>query len=497
MQYNRIILAISVIACYWNALFCGFVFDDASAIRENRDLRPETPWIQLVYNDFWGTPLSKEHSHKSYRPLTVATFRVNYYFGRLDPVGYHFLNICFHLAVVLLFYETLNLVFVEDVSFSAAILFSVHPIHCEAVTGVVGRAECLSGIFFLLTIYFYLREWRNVWMKYFTVFVLSFASTFSKEQGITVFGVLIALEFSRQLNSLNRVDDDSTSSFALLKLTIGRRKFWLKTGALIGMASVTLVIRFLTLKGSLPAFTSFDNPASAAEFPVRQLTYNYLVAFNSWLLLNPNELCADWSMGTINLVSPKDSRILSIFLFYSILALLIIKILTEKLNFGILFALSLLIFPFIPASNLFFPVGFVVAERVLYLPSLGFSLIVSLGLKKFSSFFKFARPFFYIILTLFALKTFLRNFDWRDDFTLFNAGLRITKMNAKIWNNIGHFLERKGEFPTSGIYFDRKREFLVSGTYFFDRKNEFLASCAYFDRKNKFPASGTYFDRIN
>jgi len=42
-------------------------------------------------------------------------------------------------------------------------------------------------------------------------------------------------------------------------------------------------------------------------------------------------------------------------------------------------SLSLLVFPFIPASNLFFPVGFVVAERVLYAPSMGFCLLVAIG----------------------------------------------------------------------------------------------------------------------
>ena len=47
----------------------------------------------------------------------------------------------------------------------------------------------------------------------------------------------------------------------------------------------------------------------------------------------------------------------------------------------VLFALVLMIIPFIPASNLFFPVGFVIAERVLYMPSMGFCLLVGMGLK--------------------------------------------------------------------------------------------------------------------
>ena len=47
-----------------------------------------------------------------------------------------------------------------------------------------------------------------------------------------------------------------------------------------------------------------------------------------------------------------------------------------------LFALALLVLPFLPASNLLFPVGFVIAERVLYLPSMGMCLLVALGVNK-------------------------------------------------------------------------------------------------------------------
>lgn len=48
-----------VAACYWNSLFCGFVFDDVSAILDNKDLHPSTPLRNLFQNDFWGTPMSE------------------------------------------------------------------------------------------------------------------------------------------------------------------------------------------------------------------------------------------------------------------------------------------------------------------------------------------------------------------------------------------------------------------------------------------------------
>ena len=52
-----IILCTVVTVCYHNALDCRFVFDDLSAIVENKDLKPRVPVLNLFWNDFWGTPM--------------------------------------------------------------------------------------------------------------------------------------------------------------------------------------------------------------------------------------------------------------------------------------------------------------------------------------------------------------------------------------------------------------------------------------------------------
>ena len=58
-----------------------------------------------------------------------------------------------------------------------------------------------------------------------------------------------------------------------------------------------LIGRVYVMGSQLPVFTRFDNPASAAETPVRQLTFSYLIYLNLWLLLFPCDLCCDWTMG--------------------------------------------------------------------------------------------------------------------------------------------------------------------------------------------------------
>ena len=54
-----LLLSALVVGCYWNTLWCGFVFDDVSAILDNKDLRPGTPLRNLFQNDFWGTPMAE------------------------------------------------------------------------------------------------------------------------------------------------------------------------------------------------------------------------------------------------------------------------------------------------------------------------------------------------------------------------------------------------------------------------------------------------------
>lgn len=58
-QLYGAIVVLTCIICYYNSINCGFVFDDISAIKENRDLRPHTSIKSIFLNDFWGTPMYK------------------------------------------------------------------------------------------------------------------------------------------------------------------------------------------------------------------------------------------------------------------------------------------------------------------------------------------------------------------------------------------------------------------------------------------------------
>lgn len=69
------VVFVFAVACFMNSYQGDFVFDDSEAILSNNDLKPETPLSDLFVHDFWGSKLDSKTSHKSYRPLTVLTFR--------------------------------------------------------------------------------------------------------------------------------------------------------------------------------------------------------------------------------------------------------------------------------------------------------------------------------------------------------------------------------------------------------------------------------------
>lgn len=136
-----------------------------------------------------------------------------------------------------------------------------------------------------------------------------------------------------------------------------------------------------------------------------------LYCFNAWLLLSPSSLCCDWTLGSIPLVTSfSDVKNTWSLILYSSLAILMLHVLCSKQDrFQLGMGLSLLLLPYFPASGALFRVGFVIAERyswslailqqaknfplifrVLYMPSLGYCIIVIIGIRRLHSIFRFS-----------------------------------------------------------------------------------------------------------
>ncbi|KAF7242764.1 Protein O-mannosyl-transferase TMTC1, partial [Varanus komodoensis] len=184
----------------------------------------------------------------------------------------------------------------------------------------------------------------------------------------------------------------------------------------------------------------------------RFLTYSYLLAFNAWLLLAPVTLCYDWQVGSIPLVdSIWDVRNFATFLLAGVMLLLglhCIVAFKKQEHREVLVGLLFLVFPFIPASNLFFRVGFVVAERVLYMPSMGYCILLVHGLNKLCTWLNKWRftavTTSALLLLLFSWKTVKQNEIWLSRESLFRSGVQTLPHNAKVHYNYANFLKDQG-----------------------------------------------------
>ncbi|XP_071198064.1 protein O-mannosyl-transferase TMTC4 isoform X1 [Salvelinus alpinus] len=485
--HAKIAVALVALLCFINSYDGDFVFDDSEAIVNNKDLIPSTPLNNIWRNDFWGSKLSSNNSHKSYRPLTVLTFRLNYLMaGGLHPVGFHVLNIGLHSLISALMIDMFSVLIgglaydgngnrlnhAPKASLLAGLLFAAHPVHTESVAGIVGRADLLCALFFQLSFLTYCKAFRGDreseekfsihWIA--VSLLLCAAAMLCKEQGITVLGVNAAFdvllicnvnvyELSQRLFLRRKADDVSERVRTGLLIRL----------ALLAMGGASLLYARWRIMGTgPPTFTEVDNPASFAENVfLRIVNYNYYYSLNAWVLLCPWWLCFDWSMGCVPLIkSAFDWRTAWLLLLWCFLIGLISQALCSQdsqrrrtLTLG----LVLLVVPFLPACNIFFRVGFVIAERVLYLSSAGYCLLLAYALGhccgRWSRHKGLLRASLLALLCVYVARCALRSHQWRSEQSLFTSALSVCPLNAKVHYNVGKNLADRGNTSAAIRYY--------------------------------------------
>ncbi|GAB1865473.1 TMTC3 protein [Camponotus japonicus] len=316
-------VALVAVGCYLNALDCDFVHDDIPAVVRNRDVIGEASWSSVLNDDFWGTPMESINSHKSYRPFTTLTFRLNYLMAGLSPMWYHATNVALHAGACILVTRVSLVVAALRPGFAAlaGLLFATHPVHTEAVTGIVGRADVLACIFFLLSFLAYHgQQTAYVWSSV----CLGALSMLAKETGVTVLALNLLYDLCRSWHSIKR-------SIFEAKWNDDSRYFSRRAAALLVSFGILLVVRLALLHGTLPNFSAQDNPAAFHPcFHVRLLTFCYLASLNCWLLLCPAILSHDWQMGSVPLVTSfTDTRNLATCIFFGGCLVLTYKAFTD------------------------------------------------------------------------------------------------------------------------------------------------------------------------
>nr|CAH7751738.1 unnamed protein product [Callosobruchus chinensis] len=398
--------------------------------------------VSLFYSIYWN------------KAIVIICCRATYALAGLQPFWFHLGNVLLHAAASSLFARTCLRVadFRPHFAALAGLLFAVHPVHTEAVTGIVGRADVLACIFFLLSLLAYHGQPKcHIWISI-TVGALSM---FAKETGVTVLLLNLAYDFYLHWSSIR---------WSLTEMKCNREAvgFASRAAKILTSLGVLLALRLAILQGSLPRFSQQDNPAAFhPSFYVRILTFCYLAAFNWWLLLCPVTLSHDWQMGSIPLVTTiNDSRNLMTILMFGITFLVTLRCLQDFENqkhTPMVLGLMLLIIPFLPAANLLVTVGFVVAERVLYIPSLGSIVLTVYGVQilwySWTSQRQTIACFVVLLLATGCMRTIARNRDWRSRESLLRAGLTTLPQNAKMHYNYGNFLRDTNKFELAKAHY--------------------------------------------
>jgi len=152
-RFLPLLLIVAGVLVYAPSLGGPFIFDDSHAVTDNQRIRELWPIDRFLRGEI--------------RPVVEITFAINYALGKLDPIGYHLVNIFIHVAAGLTLFglirRTLRLPSMAPrwadratlVATAVALLWVVHPLNTQAVSYIVQRAESLMGLFYLLTLYLF------------------------------------------------------------------------------------------------------------------------------------------------------------------------------------------------------------------------------------------------------------------------------------------------------------------------------------------------------
>lgn len=417
------LVAIVAAVVYANSLQNGFVIDDVPLIPKNPAIRSFSNIPRLFV-----PPLEAEGSDtKGYRVIRTITYIIDYHLYGLKPFGYHATNVLLHVttsALVLLI--TLRLLGRSLPALFTALLFAVHPIQTEAVAYVTGRKDVLCALFYLWGFYSFLSYRQQQRPRQFAGLLLAFLlALLSKEGGITLPISLLLFD------TLMRVKSQDARKRSLP--APWRRGLVASLGQFPRLYAALFIVAL-----AFGVYVVFWSGASAKkEFWGGGLGPTILTSARIYLhyiklLLFPVTLTATYSYDAF----PVSTTILDpsgLFSLAAVAAILyglirLARVSPEATFGGLWFFITLL-----PVSQLV-PHHVLVAERHVYLPSFGFALAAGTLFSRLEDHARARRlllPAAGALLVVLSVRTVVRNFDWRDAFTLWRKTVQSSPRSAR------------------------------------------------------------------
>jgi len=426
------VAAVGIIT-YVLSVWDGFAYDDVAIIPGDPRIT-KLKLLEIFQLPYW-------HNLAIYRPLTTLSFAVDWLLSRGYPWYFHAINVLEHGAVCALVFLLLAELFSPAAALAGALLFAVHPVHVEAVTNVVGRAEVVSALFYLGAILIWVRGGSRPRPWRVAVITVCFAvALLHKESSATLPAAIVLVDAA-----LGRW------SFRPAALKDYLRRLLPLVAAMAVVFAGFVWLRLTVLGGRM----SPDVYDSIFDLPMGRVG-RLMTALQAWpmygrVLFFPRTLLADYG-----------PRILMPAFGWNGLALLGLGIILFLLIGGIdalasgrgRAALAFLWFPVtvLPVSNLLFPIGIIVAERTLYLPMLALCVGVAIAVDHQATLPAASRRLrrgllvaFATVLAAFAARTIVRIPQWDSTDKIFYALRDDAPESFRAWWHLARIARRENK----------------------------------------------------
>ncbi len=424
-----LICAMLALLLYANTVGHDYTVDDGTVIKNNKITVGGIKSIPTIFTSgyrkgFW------DRKEGLYRPISVAMYAIEWQLAPDQPWLGHLINIILYILTAWLLFKFLRTLLHAHhplIPFLITLLYIAHPLHTEVVANIKSRDEILCFLFAILSMQ-QLLNWINRGSIKNLFFAAGFymLALFSKESAITLIAVFPLLTWYFSKEAISHLPA-SIFTFLITGVTFIAIRY-----AVIGTISGNYELQLInnTLVGTQDSLIRFG-------------TAMLIMGKYLYLLFIPVTLVFDYSYNTIPLTSLFSPESLFSLLIYIALAWIAIKGFKDKrpYSFGILFfAITVSL-----VSNILFLIEATMAERFLYMPSLGFfiaevtgadSLFTKRQAIKGSVFKQLTTTPSYFIFTvailLFSIRTVARNIQWKNNLTLLAADVKSSPNSARI-----------------------------------------------------------------
>lgn len=417
---SSILIIVAGFAVYINSIQGEFFWDDNFLIVDDPQIKSFSnlakTFTQHIGAENKSIELGPNETLYFYRPVQTILFTLEYWLWKLDVRGYHLVNIFLHIAVALsLYWLTLLLFKNTRLALLTGLLFVIHPIHTEAIDCICAAANPLVSLLLILCVIFYIKQQQTPKALNFIFMILTYITALlTKENSLILPLLLLSYHY------------------------VFREKIKLKYFlSVTSLPIIYLLTRLVFLKSAV-LYTSYFSAVFKRIPGIFVAITNYIK-----LLLFPYPLHMGHGSIIFSLTHPRAW--IGIFLLST---LLFFAFLSRKRN-NTLFAFSIFWFfiTFLPVSNIY-PLPFYMAEHYIYLPSVGFFMILAKILTHLYSKETGRRRLKYLIAALIVIYSFLtikQNTYWKEPIAFYQRTLKY-RQSPGFYNNLAFEYMKKNEY---------------------------------------------------